>query len=155
MPWSVKIASIAANPVPNDTVHVTAEFTDGERTFSKPFKLTAGSFKSVEDVEAFLRAQVDDVAALYALMDQLPAVVVANIPDSVSNFQCRAMLMEYGLFEKVDELIKAEGGVALLAWEYAASVHKRSPLVLSMAKQLGLGEDQIDEMIARAAQIAV
>jgi hypothetical protein len=128
---------------------VTVEFSDGTKTFRKDYKLVAGG-----DVGALLRDQVAAVEAMYASVPGM-SLSVQGVPQTVTNFQCRAMLIAANLFDQVDAALKAQGGVALQAWEYSATVHRQSPLVLSLAVSLGLTDQQIDAMFVQASQIAV
>lgn len=76
-----------------------------------------------------------------------------QVPAAVSMFQARAVLMAHGLYDTVDAALKAAGGVHLLAWEYATEVRRNSPLVADMARQLGLTDEQVDDLFIQAAQI--
>lgn len=85
-----------------------------------------------------------------------------EVPQQVSLFQARAMLMNVPsstpgrtLFDEVDDAMKAQGGVALQAWEYATVVLRNGPLVSSLAAMLGISEAAMDEMFIQAAQITI
>ncbi len=71
----------------------------------------------------------------------------------VSNFQARALLIERGLFDEVDAKLKAKGGKALAAWEYASVIYRNSNLVEEIAAELELTDSEIDEMFEAASQI--
>lgn len=75
------------------------------------------------------------------------------VPPTVTLFQCRAALMQSGLFNRVDAAVKAQGGIALQAWEYANEVSRSGALVLAMAGSLGLSADDVDDMFIEAAGI--
>jgi len=72
------------------------------------------------------------------------------VPGAVTNFQCRAVLIAHGLFDQVDTMIRAAGGVSLQAWEYANDVTRNGPLVVSMTGALGLTDEQVDDMFIEA-----
>lgn len=51
--WKAILQSVSENPTPNDSVEVVINFIhESGKEFSKSYKVTAGSFKSVEDVKA-------------------------------------------------------------------------------------------------------
>jgi len=76
------------------------------------------------------------------------------VPSAVSMFQARAALLAAGLYEAVDAAIQQAGGVNLVAWEYATEVRRDSPLVAAMAQQLGLTDEQVDQLFRQAAAIS-
>ena len=73
---------------------------------------------------------------------------------TVSMFQARAALMNAGLYETVDASMQQAGGVNLVAWEYATEVRRDSPMVQAMAQQLGLTDEQVDQLFRQAAAIS-
>lgn len=75
------------------------------------------------------------------------------VPYEVTNFQARAALMASGQFTLVDTAIKAVGGVALQAWEYANNITRNGALVNSMAVSLGLTEEELDNLFIEASNI--
>ena len=105
------------------------------------------------------RASPDSLAALGIVVTQVvpePEPPAPNpVPEVVSMFQCRAVLMIHGLFDTVDAAMKAAGGINEQAWEYATEVRRDSPLVLAMAQQLNLTDEQVDQLFIEAAQITI
>ena len=60
------------------------------------------------------------------------------------------------LLETVDNLIQqSEDEAAKLAWEYATEVRRDSPLLNSIAQQIGLSAEEIDQLFIQAAQITI
>jgi hypothetical protein len=85
-----------------------------------------------------------------------------NVPVEVTNLQARMVMMQtpgrtngMSLFEEVDAALRATGGTAWMAWEYANTISRNSQLVQQLATQFGLSDRQLDEMFIRAAQITV
>lgn len=100
------------------------------------------------------------VAELYDPARHHASVRPIPVPDQVDNFQVRALLMGIPgsapgctLFQDVDAMLKAEGGVSLQAWEYSNKVSRTGALVHAMATRLGIGEAGLDDMFRRAAAI--
>jgi len=105
-----------------------------------------------------LKAKPEDLAALGITVREISDPVPPEpgpppVPEVVSMFQARAILMVHGLYDTVDAALKQAGGINLLAWEYATEVQRHSPLVMAMAQQLGLTNEQVDQLFIEAAQI--
>jgi hypothetical protein len=75
------------------------------------------------------------------------------VPDQVTNFQARAALRRAGLLDPVHDALRAAGGEAWDAWEYANHVYRNGALVRAFAAQLGFTEAQIDDLFRTAAGI--
>lgn len=71
--------------------------------------------------------------------------------------QARLALLQAGLLDQVQAAIEAMPGVdgqaARIAWEYRSTVRRDSPLVLALAAQLDLSEQQLDDLFAAAASL--
>lgn len=76
-----------------------------------------------------------------------------SIPYEVTNFQARAALMVIGRFEDVDNAVKAQGGIALQAWEYANNITRNGALVNSLATGLGFTQEDLDLLFYQASLI--
>lgn len=92
----------------------------------------------------------------------LPPPPPPAIPNQVTNFQARALLMGMPgsaegrtLFHDVDDALRALGGVEFQAWEYTTSFPRNSALIAAIAAQLSLTEAQLDEMFIAAAAISI
>lgn len=83
------------------------------------------------------------------------------VPQEVTNFQARALLMNMPgsaegrtLFHDVDDALRAMGGVVFQAWEYTTIFPRDSALIAAIGAQFNLTEAQIDEMFIAAAAIS-
>lgn len=94
-----------------------------------------------------ITAELDGSITIEEFEEDIP------VPQEVTNFQARAALMAVGKFTLVDDALKAAGGVALQAWEYANNISRSGALVNSMATQLGLTQEEIDDLFIAAEQI--
>lgn len=79
----------------------------------------------------------------------------AAVPESVTNYQARAALLQAGLFATVDTMIKTlpVTDPVFQAWEYANNVYRNSPFIVSLGGSLGLTAAQIDGLFILAASI--
>lgn len=77
------------------------------------------------------------------------------VPDFVSNYQARSILIQDGLFELVDGFIKSLGtsSLAYQAWEYANLVYRNSEFIVNLGQELGMTQEQIDDLFIRAELI--
>lgn len=79
------------------------------------------------------------------------------VPESVTMRQCRIALLDAGLLDAVQSSIATmpgtEGERARIDWEYALEVRRDWPLINALGSQLGLTEQQIDELFIAAAAV--
>ena len=96
------------------------------------------------------------------IWNALQLTTKSGVPASVTNFQARAIMMTYAsptgvasrtLFQDVDDYINARGGVAQTAWSFARTVERRGELVTTLANNLGLTDQQIDDLFIAASYI--
>jgi hypothetical protein len=92
----------------------------------------------------------------------LPPPEAPAVPQEVTNFQARALLMNMpgsapgrSLFQDVNDTLQAMGGVEFQAWEYTTVFPRQSALIAAIAAQLNLTEAQLDQMFIAAAAISV
>jgi len=89
----------------------------------------------------------------------VPPPAAPAVPLHVSNYQARAVLVQRGLFAKVDAAIRAADMtvaadmIALQAWDYANDFYRSSEIVAAMSGVLGLVPADVDAMFVAASQI--
>jgi hypothetical protein len=100
-----------------------------------------------------------DTAAIGDLYDGTtfakPPAPPEPIPQVVSRFQARAALYQAGLLEQVETVMAdpATDMLAKLAWADAQEFKRSSPTIAAFSQQIGLTDEQIDELFKQAAQI--
>ena len=84
-----------------------------------------------------------------------------QVPDSVTNFQARAILLRMpgsaagrSLFNDVDDALKALGGEAFQAWEFGNDFMRDGLLVSQMGVQFGMSPAQIDALFIAASSVS-
>jgi hypothetical protein len=84
-----------------------------------------------------------------------PPAPPTPIPQTVSRFQARAALYHAGLLDQVETLMSdpATDMLAKLAWADAQEFKRSSPTIAAFSQQIGLTDEQIDELFKQAAQI--
>lgn len=79
------------------------------------------------------------------------------VPESVTMRQARLAMLGAGILDDVESLIQQmpgdEGRAARIDWEYALDVRRDWPLIGGLGSQLGLTEQQIDDLFVAAAAV--
>lgn len=97
--------------------------------------------------------------------DVMPVLGRAPVPDRVTNFQARAVLMQtptatpgVSLFRAIDDTLRAgkdtaDGAIGWQAWEQANDFYRDGGLINTLGAQFGLTSGQIDALFRRAAAV--
>lgn len=90
--------------------------------------------------------------------DPEPAPILdPGIPRQVTMRQARQAMLSAGILGQVDALISAmpgdEGESARIDWNHAREVKRDWPLIGALGPQMGLSEQQIDDLFIYAATI--
>lgn len=84
-------------------------------------------------------------------------VIVPVVPERISMRQARLAMLQAGILDDVETLIQQmpgdEGRAARIDWEYALDVRRDWPLIGALGPQVGLNEQQIDDLFIYAATI--
>lgn len=84
-----------------------------------------------------------------------PPVVV--VPSSVTMRQARLALLGEGLLDFVEDAIASLpediGRAARIEWEFATHVHRSNKLIGAVTAQLGMSEQEVDDLFITASQI--
>ena len=78
--------------------------------------------------------------------------IKGQVPKSITPLQSKLQLLEVGLLDDVDVMIATDRKVQLY-WEYASVIERDNDVLLLMAGQLGLTEDQLDELFINASKL--
>ena len=113
-----------------------------------------------DDADIFQRGVVhvfqdrDDATAKEQYDNLWNMELKARLPSVATPRQLRLALLDAGLLDSVqtaietlEEPIKSK---ALIEWEYASQIEKSSPLIQKLYPQLGLTEDQLDDLFEAA-----
>jgi hypothetical protein len=75
------------------------------------------------------------------------------VPQSVSPRQARLALVQVGLYPQVQQAIAAADQATQVWWEFASTIDRQNPLLLTMATQLGLDAARLDGLFTLASQL--
>lgn len=80
--------------------------------------------------------------------------VAGIIPQTVSRFQGRAVLLQMGLLDSIEAAIRESGDAMLkLAWAEVTEFRRDSPMIAALAQQLGWDDARLDAMFVAASQV--
>lgn len=83
--------------------------------------------------------------------------ILIDVPSKVTMRQARLALLGAGLLDQVETLLASlegpEGQAARIEWDYSSEVHRHKPFVQSLGSQLGLDDEQLDQLFITASQI--
>lgn len=89
--------------------------------------------------------------------EEIAAYRKSLVPESVTMRQARLAMLGAGILDDVEALIAQmpgdEGRAARIDWEYALDVRRDWPLIDGLGSQLGLSEQQIDDLFVAAAAV--
>lgn len=75
------------------------------------------------------------------------------VPEAVTPRQARLALLSAGLLEAVEAAFQHLPPSARIEWDYALQVRRDSPLIAALAPELGLTDEQVDELFIEAARL--
>lgn len=86
------------------------------------------------------------------------SVIVDPVPEAITPRQAKIALLHAGLLDDVETAISAipdetTRRIAQIEWEYAQEVRRDWPLLVAVAGQMGLADEQVDDLFRIAANI--
>lgn len=110
-----------------------------------------------DEFRAYIAANPDHSLIRYA--DGSVAVLTgsdmpqAAVPDAVTPRQIRLALTAAGLRQTVETAVKNGSQDLRDWWEYSLTIERNNALIVSMAAQLGVTEQQLDNLFRQAATL--
>lgn len=90
--------------------------------------------------------------AAYVKPEEIPEVVY--IPTSITQRQCRLMLVQIGKYQEAVTFIEnSQDDTIKIEWEYATEIERNNPLVSTLGEQLGLTKEQLDTYFVEASKL--
>lgn len=93
----------------------------------------------------------------FKTQEELAQEKLQNFRESAkcSAFQARAVLRTAGLYDQVKAIMEdpATDPIVVDAWEYETEFRRNSPTILSLGAELGLTDEQIDDLFEQAKTI--
>lgn len=88
----------------------------------------------------------------YKLVDEETAIASIEVPQTITPLQAKLQLLNMGLLDEVDAMVATDRKVQLY-WEYALVIERNNDILLTMAEQLGITEEQLDNMFIEGARL--
>jgi hypothetical protein len=80
-----------------------------------------------------------------------PIVPVKFVPEFITKYQAKMALLEYDLFDQVEEYVKNSDNTALkISWYDATNFYRDNQFISSLAEQFGLTQEQVDDLFILA-----
>ena len=84
--------------------------------------------------------------------------IVEPVPEVITPRQAKIALLQAGLLDDVEAAIAAipdetTRRIAQVEWEYAQEVRRDWPLLVAVAGQMGLSDEQVDELFRAGARL--
>lgn len=79
-------------------------------------------------------------------------ILPIEVPQAITPLQAKLQLYELDLLDEVDTLVATDRKVQLY-WEYALDIKRNHEVLLFMATQLGLTDEQLDDMFIQASKL--
>lgn len=81
------------------------------------------------------------------------AFVYNHVPVSVTPLQARLALNAAGLRSSVETALAKADQDTQDHWEFASLIHRDNPIVATVAEQLGLSSQKVDDLFRQAAKL--
>ncbi len=75
------------------------------------------------------------------------------VPKSLTPVQARIALNNAGLRTQVDNAVSSADQNTKDYWEFATSIDRNNPILISMATSLGITSEQVDQLFIEGAKI--
>jgi hypothetical protein len=110
-----------------------------------------GQFYEGDIIPGDREATEEEIATRQAALD------LAAIPHVVTMRQARLAMFQAGIYQTVKDTVAAlpgpEGELARIEWDYSTVVDRNQPLTVALVAQLGLTDEQINQLFAHAATL--
>ncbi len=74
------------------------------------------------------------------------------VPTKITRLQAKLQLLEIGLLDEVEEMVKQDRRVELY-WSDATNFYRTDEILLGMATTIGLSNEQLDDLFLQASKL--
>jgi len=75
------------------------------------------------------------------------------VPQRISALQARRALLAADMLDQVEAAIAQQPRAVRLAWEYATEIYRDDPMLVEVAKAIGLNTNMLDDLFRAAAKL--
>ena len=79
-------------------------------------------------------------------------ILPIQVPQTITPRQARLILLQYGLLDDIELLIKDNRTVQIW-WEYSTDIQRNNEQLLEFAAITGLTDEQLDDMFIKASKL--
>lgn len=148
-------ADVLASILPNQS-SLLVQVRDLEEVRDSLAADKADRDKQIETLNTTIASHDALMASLTAERDALQATVAerdAPTHQTVTPLQTRRALLAAGLLEPVEAFIASAPRDVQMAWAWSLSWERTSPLISQIGTQLGMTDQQIDALFAKASRL--
>lgn len=119
------------------------------------------NISDTEDMHTFWDGKKEYPLEEYCLTKKIAAYVkpkeppeVVYVPTSITQRQCRLMLVQIGKYQEAVAFIEnSQDDTIKIEWEYASIIERSNPLVSHLGTQLELTKEQLDNLFVEASKL--
>ncbi|MDS1315329.1 hypothetical protein [Aliarcobacter butzleri] len=119
------------------------------------------NIRDTEDIHTFFDGKKEYPLEEYCLTKTIAPYIkpeevheVVFIPTSITQRQCRLMLVQIGKYQEAVAFIEnSQDDTIKIEWEYASTIERNNPLVSTLGEQLGLTKEQLDSLFVEASKL--
>lgn len=115
-----------------------------------------GTFETVtengEEVEKEILIPLEEYCKTLDITTYVKPEPVVVIPNSITPLQAKLQLLEIGLLDEVEEMVKQDRKVEIY-WTNAQNFYRTDSILLGMAEVLGLTNTQLDDLFLQASKL--
>jgi hypothetical protein len=82
-----------------------------------------------------------------------PETLPPSVPSLITPRQVRLFLLQQDMLDSVEEMISTQPKEIQIAWDYALEFRRNDPLLNTLAQNLNLTDEQLDEFFIAASQL--
>ena len=82
-----------------------------------------------------------------------PPQIVIPVPQQVTRRQAKLAMLGAGILSQVEAAVSQADAASQIEWAEAQAFERNHPLIASLASQLGLPEEQVDDLFRKAATL--
>ena len=115
-----------------------------------------GTFETIiendKEVEKEILIPLEEYCKKQKIAPYVKPEPVVIIPNSITPLQAKLQLLEIGLLDEVEEMIKQDRKVEIY-WTNTQNFYRNDEILLGMATALGLSDAQLDDLFLQASKL--
>lgn len=103
--------------------------------------------------DTYINGEFVSVPLVYTPIDIVPSL--GNVVPEITTFQAKAALAQFGLLDTIETYMETADTLTRLRWQTAPSFRRDNPALLTIAADLGITDQQLDDLFALGATITL